>query len=235
MMKKLNLFVTVFLLYMMSTFLTGCGCSSTQTAEDLANEEKLYGTWCAEIDATYDLATVLQIKVKSLYSEEQWRPEFDDLLNSYNAKAVYRWYVDYNKDGTCRYYANTEEYQEDMKEFTDQFAHIMAEIQYTLYEDEGISRALADAASIKSTGLSLEESIQASFTETIKEYGASLEKTCAYRVRKDSIIVTGNNGYYSDERFQFIDDNSMMLYLTEPYGSVRYERVQETCAAYSGI
>lgn len=227
MMKKTNLFVTVLLLCAMGIFLIGCGCSNSQTAEDIANEEKLYGTWCTKIDASYDMATVLHIKVKSLYSEEQWRPEFDDLLNNYNAKAIYRWYVDYNEDGTCRYYANTEEYQEDMKEFTDQFAHIMAEIQYTLYADEGISRAVADTISIKSTGLSLEEAIQASFTETMKEYGASIEKHAAYRVYGDSIIITGENGYYSDERFQFIHDDSMILYLAEPYGSVRYERVKE--------
>lgn len=216
------------LLCAMSTFLIGCGCGGSQTKEDLANEEKLHGTWCTQIDMTFDMASTVRQGIKMQFTEEQWRPEFDDLLNSYNADAIYRWYVDYNEDGTCRYYVNTDEYQEDMKDFTDQFAHIMAEIMYTIYEEEdGMDRATTDEQSLKENGLPLDEYMQTSFTETMKEYGASIEKHATYRIHGDSIVVTGDNGYYSDERFDFFDDDSMMLYLPDPYGNFYYKRVEK--------
>lgn len=220
-MKKVNRFAACFLILVMLLSLTAC---NRQPKGDIANQEKLFGTWYIELDMTDELFQGLEDTLRYGYAQD-WRPEFDELLESYNTVTVgYRQCVEFNEDMTCTFYVDEADMLEELKAYNEEAARIRSEIEYALYEDRGIDRETADKMSMEERGMTVAEAWKKAYQTNTETSVSLMDKIYWFNVRGEKLILTHVNGQIIQTDFEFIDDNTLVIYGTETY---EYKRDME--------
>lgn len=155
--------------------------------------QKFWGTWRAELDITADMEEEMKAQIREMYPEE-WTDEYEEILESYDAACIYTLYVDFCKDGTCRFYVNEEEYKEALRPNLEEMLRIVNEIEdikgYTVKLDE--------------------EAMQKWFEEA----AAARERKVDYYINGELLNTMDKNGTTTSERF-VMEGDTLTLYATK--------------------
>lgn len=134
----------------------------------------LYGTWQMKLDITEKVAENL--------SEEylDFDPEF-----------IISVYLEFNEDGTCRFYVDEDELTEYMELWIESLTNYTVEMIYTTVEEEGIERTQAEELLTEEFGMPVYDYVheQIKAGANIEEVVKQLEYEGAFAVEKDKLYI----------------------------------------------